>query len=215
MYTKFVTDHHKERNMKPKQIPGVPIQKKGGFHDTESTKQFKILEINSKFAVLKERFFSINRWKEYCGNASADFKHFDASGELADRFPKKGDFIRIAIPGPGTVEAKGYDWVEIINISHRDTDKSESYLMMCRPSKEPNKLKGYVAHFYTPAATSSMLISKEGNILKAAVYGRNERPNFNASFWDQIRNFFIALGGIFGFGKMQWKILADGLLDFE
>jgi hypothetical protein len=42
--------------MKPKQIPGVPIQKKGGFHDTESTKQCKILEINSKFAVLKERF---------------------------------------------------------------------------------------------------------------------------------------------------------------
>jgi hypothetical protein len=45
--------------MKPKQIPGIPIQKKGGFHDTESIQQFDVLEINSKFNILKKRFFSI------------------------------------------------------------------------------------------------------------------------------------------------------------
>ncbi|WBV53816.1 hypothetical protein [Chryseobacterium gambrini] len=201
--------------MKPKQILGVPIQKKGGFHDTESTKQFGIVEIDSKFAILKERFFAINRWKEYCGNASTDFKHFDASGDFVDRFPQKGDFIRIDIPGPGMLQAEGYDWVEILHLTHTDTERSESYMMMCRPSKEPNKPKGYIEHFYTASATSNMVISKEGNFLKSGIYGRNESPNFKVPFWDKIRNFLIAFGGIFGFGKMQWKILADGLLDFE
>ncbi|MDQ1160012.1 hypothetical protein QE422_000380 [Chryseobacterium sp. SORGH_AS 447] len=201
--------------MKPKQIPGVPLQKRGGFHDTESTRKFTSLEINSKFDVLKERFFSINKWKDYCGKASADFKLFDASGEPIDRIPKKGDFIRIEIPGPGTKEGKGYDWVEIVNISHRDTGRSESYLIMCRPSKEPNKRRSNIAHFYSPAATSNIMISKKGNILKAGIYGRNERPNFKVGITDKIRNFFIGIGGIFGFSKIQWKILAEGLLDFK
>ncbi|MDQ0595105.1 hypothetical protein QFZ37_003474 [Chryseobacterium ginsenosidimutans] len=201
--------------MKPKQIPGVPIHKKGGFHDTESTKQYNALVINTKFNILKERFFTINKWKDYCGSASADFKHFDSSGQWVERIPKKGDFIRIGIPGPGTKEAEGYDWVEIVNISHRDTDNSESFLMMCRPSKVPNRLKGYIAHFYSSAATSNIMIVREGDSLKVGIYGRNERPNFNTGFIDKIRNFFISLGGMFGFGKMQWKLLADGLLNFE
>lgn len=201
--------------MEPKQIPGVPIQKSGGFHDTESEKQCNALEIKEKFAILKDRFFSINKWKDYCGNASAEFKHFDSSGNAVDRMPIKGDFVRIGIPGPGTKEAKGYDWVEIVNISHRDTGDHESYLMMCRPSKVPNRLRGYIAHFYSPAATSNLMISREKDFLKAAIYGRNERPNFNAGFLDKIRNFLVGIGGIFGFGKIQWKLLADGLLDFK
>ncbi|KQT35700.1 hypothetical protein ASG22_01385 [Chryseobacterium sp. Leaf405] len=201
--------------MKPKQIPGIPMQKKGGFHDTESIQQFNVLEIHSKFDVLKERFFSINKWKEYCGNASAEFKHFDATGQFVDRIPVKGDLIRIGIPGPGTKEADGYDWVEIINISHKNTDTYESFLMMCRPCKAPHTLKGYIAHFYSPAATSNLMIVKEGDTLKVGIYGRNERPNFNAGFLDKIRNFFIAFGGMFGFGKMQWKMLTEGLLNFK
>jgi hypothetical protein len=86
---------------------------------------------------------------------------------------------------------------------------------MCRPSKVPNKLKSYIAHFYSPAATSNLMIFKEGDTLKAGIYGRNETPNFKAGFLDKIRNFFIALGGMFGFGKMQWKILTKGLLNFK
>lgn len=201
--------------MKPKQIPGVPLQKKGGFHDTESIKHYSIPEVQSKFNILKERFFSINKWKEFGGDASAEFKHFDSSGKWIDRIPVKGDFIRIGIPGPGTKEAKGYDWVEIANISHRDSGVRESYLMICRPSKEPTKPKGYIAHFYSPAATSNILIAREGDYIMTGVYGRNERPNFNTGFIDKIRNFFISVGGILGFGKAQWKVLAEGLINFK
>lgn len=199
--------------MKPKQIPGVPVQKKGGFHDSESTMQCTDLEVHSKFDILKQRFFSINKWKKYAGSASADFRHFDASGNAVDRMPKKGDFVRIAIPGPGNKEGQGYDWVEVVNLSHWETGSTESYLMICRPCKEPNKLNGNIAHFYGPAATSNIMISREGNTLKVGIYGRNESPNFQTAFAGRIRNFFIGVGGIFGFSKMQWKTLAEGLLD--
>ena len=59
------------------------------------------------------------------------------------------------------------------------------------------------------------MITKEGNSLKVGVYGRNEKPNFNAGFLDKIRNFFIAAGGMFGVSKIQWKLIAEGLLDFK
>lgn len=201
--------------MKPKQIPGVPRQKSGGFHDTESTKQFKATEIDAKFEILKKRFFSINEWKNYCGKASSEFKHFSESGQPVDRIPQRGDFVRIGIPGPGTNEADGYDWVEIINTAHRDTGIYESYLVSCRPSKSPNKSKGHISHFYSDSATSNFMIIKDGNVLKAGIYGRNEKPNFNATFIDKIRNCMITLGGIFGISKIQWKVLAEGLLDFK
>jgi len=201
--------------MKPKEIPGVPRQKSGGFHDTESIKQFKTIEAHAKFEILKKRFFSINEWKNYCGKGSSEFKHFSESGQPVDRIPEKGDFVRIGIPGPGTKEADGYDWVEIINIAHRDTGNHESYLVSCRPSKAPNKSMRHIAHFYSDSSTSNFMIIKEGNVLKAGIYGRNEKPNFNAAFIDKIRNCMIALGGIFGISKIQWKVLAEGLLDFK
>ncbi|WP_294287037.1 hypothetical protein [uncultured Chryseobacterium sp.] len=200
--------------MKPKQIPGVPIQKKGGFHDSESTRTCTESDVDLKFDILKQRLFSINRWKEYAGGASADFRHFDSSGKPADRMPKKGDFIRIKIPGPGNTESKGYDWVEIANLAHRDTGDAESYLMICRPSKEPNKPKGHIVHFYSAAATSNIMISKEVNKLKVGVHGRNESPNFNTGFINKIRNLFIGIGGMFGFSKIHWKSLAEGLIKF-
>lgn len=200
--------------MKAKQIPGVPMQKSGGFHDTENTKQYKDIEIDAQFEILKKRFFSINEWKVYCGKASSEFKHFSESGQPIDRIPQRGDFIRIGIPGPGTVEAGGYDWVEIVNIAHRQIDDYESYLISCRPSKDPTKPKGHIAHFYSRSATSNIMIAKESNILKVGVYGRNEKPNFNAVFMDIIRNFMIAAGGMIGIAKIQWKLLTKGLLDF-
>lgn len=200
--------------MKPKQIPGVPKQKSGGFHDTESKKHYKAIETDAKFEILKKRFFSINEWKGYCGKASSEFKHFSESGQPVERIPQRGDFIRIGIPGPGTKEANGYDWVEITNIAHRQIDNYESYLISCRPSKDPNQLKGRVAHFYRATATSNIMIEKDGDSLKTGVYGRNEKPNFDAVFLDKIRNFIIAIGGMLGIAKIQWKLLTDGLLDF-
>lgn len=202
--------------MKPKHIKGVPPQKSGGFHDTESRKQFDQALIPLKFEILQKRFFQINKWKSYCGEAFAEFKLHDSEGNPIDREPQKGDFVRINIPGPGETEAKGYDWVEITDICFYQDSISESIMMTCRPSGNPQqKNNRHIAHFYSSKATSTFMIYKSPTHLKTAVYGRNESPNFNAKWFDMIRNFFVAAGGMMGIAKIQWKQLTDGFLDFE
>lgn len=202
--------------MKPKPIKGVPQQKSGGFHDTESYKHFEPALIPLKFEILKTRFCAVNQWKSYCGEAFAAFKLYNSNGNPIDRQPQKGDFIRINIPGPGEIEAKGYDWVEITDFCYYQDAHSESITMTCSPSTDPQLGKSsHIAHFYSSRATSTFMISRDPNQLKAAVYGRNETPNFNANWLDIIRNIIVATGGVLGIAKIQWKQLTDGLLDFD
>ncbi|MEY8760216.1 hypothetical protein [Chryseobacterium tongliaoense] len=203
--------------MKPKQIPGVPEQIKGGFHDTESQKQYEDLATAiQKFEILKQRFLSVNQWKVYTGENSADFCLYDSSGNQLHGKPQIGNYVRIDIPGPGEAEAKGYDWVEIVDIFHRQTDEAENLLMTCRPSKIPAQQKNnHIAHFYSEKSISTFMVSRNGTAIQAAVYGRNEVPNMKAKFFDKIRNLAIAIGGIMGVSKIQWKALADGLLNFD
>ncbi|MGC5745226.1 hypothetical protein [Chryseobacterium sp. NFX27] len=134
--------------MKPKQINRVPQQQSGGFHDTESQKQFAPELLPLKFDILKQRFFSVNRWKSYCGEGFAAFKLYDSEGNAAERPPQKGDFMRIDIPGPGETEAKGYDWVEVTDICFEEDNYSESILITCSPSGNPQDRKNkHIAHF--------------------------------------------------------------------
>lgn len=202
--------------MKPKQIKGIPGQQYGGFHDTESEKTVEPELLPLKFEMLQNRFFSINHWKNYCGEEFADFKLYDHKGNAVERNPQKDDFIRIDIPGPGEKEAEGYDWVKVTDICFCEDHNSESISMTCRPSGDPNNEQNdHVAHFYSPKATSTFMISRTPNHLTAAVYGRNESPNLNAKLIDTVRNIFVAAGGMIGIAKIQWKKLTDGLLDFN
>ncbi|NIF05189.1 hypothetical protein F3J23_07005 [Chryseobacterium sp. Tr-659] len=202
--------------MKPKKIKGVPSQKSGGFHDTESRKLFKQDQVSLKFEILKKRLFSINQWKSFGGESFADFKLYDSNADPVQREPQKGDFIRINIPGPGETEASGYDWVEITDICYYQDSFTESVLMTCRPSPDPgNKKSRHIAHFYSSKASSTFLIFRSPTHLRAGVYGRNESPNFNAKLIDIIRNITVAAGGMMGTAKIQWKQLTDGFLDFD
>lgn len=203
--------------MKPKKISGVPAQQRGGFHDTESLKEFDSPEkAAEKFQLLKERFFAFSEWKSYCGKGSADFRLYDSAGNPVQRIPKIGDFIRIDIPGPPDQAGRGFDWVQIIKIAHKDDDHEECILITSSPCRNPQEKEyPYAAHFYSEKATSTFLISHSGSTLKAGIYGRNESPNFNAKLIDKVRNLMIAFGGILGFSKIQWKCIADGLLDFN
>ncbi|MCA6066033.1 hypothetical protein JI747_002515 [Chryseobacterium sp. RG1] len=204
--------------MKPKELFGVPIQKKGSYHDTEAKKSYADQEqVNEGFNTLKERFMLINNWKSYCGEGFADFKLFDSEGKMVERFPLIGDYIRIDIPGPGTVEAKGYDWVEITDLFEEQTHGiCLNFMMMtCRPSKNPqNKTSEHIVHFYSDHATSTFAIFKGRDFIEAGIYGRNETPNMDSEFIDKARNFLIAAGGMIGISKIQWKTLVDGFLDF-
>ena len=203
--------------MEAKQIPGVPVQKKGAFHDTESKRSFESEEhVANHFEILKDRFFSIHRWKEYGGDLSADFRLFDCVGSYVDRMPRKGDYIRIDIPGPGDIKAKGYDWVEVMKIDDRCYgDELERYLLVCRPSAVPQSNKEHIAHFYARESSSSFIISRGIDYIKAGIYGRNEVPNISRTgFFGRIRNLLVSIGGFFQLTKIQWKTLADGFLDF-
>lgn len=199
--------------MKPKKIPGAPQQIKGSCHDTESKKKVEDnQDIEKEFNILKQRFFAINHWRKYCADSSTDFKLCNSSGQIVDRLPEIGDFIRIDIPGPGSSAGKSYDWVEIIQI---DTDIPDRVMIQCRPSRCPLKESRKIAHFYSCKATSTFVVSKGKDFVQAGIYGRNEYPNLKSGFIDSIRNIMIAIGGMFGFSKIQWKCLANGLVDFE
>ncbi|MDR6403707.1 MULTISPECIES: hypothetical protein [Chryseobacterium] len=202
--------------MKAKEIPGVPQQKKGSFHDTESQKYFENSSAAAQqFEILKKRFLNISQWKEYCGGNLADFKLYDSYGYFIERDPQIGDFIKIDIPGPGDTEAKGYDWVKIISIFSEKNDNYERILISCSPSIVPGEPKDYhIAHFYSAEATSNFMILRQDNCITTAVYGRNESPNFKTTSVNITRNIFIAIGGMMGASKIQWKSLTDGLLDF-
>jgi hypothetical protein len=199
--------------MKPKNIPGVPQQVKGSFHDTESIKKIdKTEDLDIKFNILKQRFFAINNWKKYCSESSADFRLCDSSGKTVERLPEIGDYIRIDIPGPGGREGRSFDWVQIIQI---DLGIPNQVMIQCRPSKDPiKKHSRKIAHFYSNCATSTFFVSKGENTIKAGIYGRNESPNLKSGFFNAIRNWMIAIGGMLGFSKIQWKCLANGLVDF-
>ena len=79
----------------------------------------------------------------------------------------------------------------------------------------PGDNTGEISHFYSPLATSSFRnckrkrLHQSGNIL-------NEIPNYaKTGLINKIRNFIITLGGFAKVSKIQWKCLADGLLDFQ
>ncbi|HIB8181461.1 TPA: hypothetical protein ACWX1I_002867 [Elizabethkingia anophelis] len=195
----------------------IPIQRKGGSHNTESRQYCGSREVAmQKFETLMTRFFSVHLWKSYCGDNFADFRLYDLNGSYTQRIPERGDYIRIDIPGPGTVEARGYDWVKIVEMDHRYSNdhQSEDVIMICRPCRSPLDPKKYISHFYSSKATSTFIISKNNTYIKAGIYGRNETPNLNATFIDKFRNIMVALGAMVGIAKIQWKTLTDGFLDF-
>ncbi|MCY0969213.1 hypothetical protein [Chryseobacterium wangxinyae] len=204
--------------LKPKEIPNVPVQEKGSFHDTESVKFFDHQDLaRTNYQILKDRFLSVNYWDYYSKSKGAEFKLHTKEGILKKRLPEIGDFIRIDIPGPGNFEARGYDWVEITDLYSEEFingETLESYVMVCRPSGVPGKDDTHTAHFYGSDATSTFIISRGEDFIKFGVYGRNESPNLDANIADKARNLMIALGGMVGLSKIQWQILTDSLVDF-
>jgi len=204
--------------MEAKKCPGIPPQIKGAFHDTESQKNFNVPELAvQKYIELKKRFLDINHWKDYCGKGSTGFKLYNGLGGALERLPQVGDFVRINIPGPGDNRAGGFDWVQIVELNAQfiHGDEIESQLMICRPSRMPGDSSGRISHFYSQEATSSFRIARGRDFIRVEIYGRNETPNYSGrGFINKIRNFIITIGGFARLSKIQWKCIADGLLDF-
>lgn len=166
------------------------------------------------YETAQKRLLDVNSWKEISGNPSASFTLNDGQGTKVRRQAMEGDYIRIRIPGSHAGENREFDWVRIEQIIEMKSDRGTAYTgMRVRPAPPPAEMDREVAHFFREDATSSFMIEKRGNLVKASVYGRNEMPNTGmARVKRKLRNFFVALGALAGFSHAQWKSLVKGIL---
>ncbi|HMH24932.1 MAG TPA: hypothetical protein VK563_24325 [Puia sp.] len=202
----------------------VPAQGKGGETETpEAVTASSEKEAIRIFLVARDRLLNVNHWDSLCGPLSAGFRLTDEAGHPMDADAKVGNYIRIDLPGPGTAEGQGFDWVKIEKIEyHPVLERYELFLLQARPSPQPGKMgeagsQGTIArdtaHFFEQSATSSFIVERDGLNVSATVYGRNEIPNMSASHVaDKVRNAVIGIAGAAGVSKLQWRALVKGLL---
>jgi len=204
--------------MKEKNYTGIiPDQQTGKAIDAENSVELNnVEEAKTFFNVVKRRLQDINNWHELAGNLSADFQLVDRNGVEVQRSAQKGDYFKIDIPGPGSVSGNGYDWVQIEEVESTSTPDVESFGFRVRPTQNPQKNNGDIAHFYSSESTSSFTVTREKNKVTAAIYDRNAKPNKEAdSITDKVRDAVVGTAGTIAFSKIQWKSLTDGLLSRE
>ena len=188
----------------------IPENEKGIETNTESSIELASeAEANEFYGRVKQRLLDINHWHDFAGTATADFRVTDGKGNEVNRPPRKGDFFKITIPGPGTITGEGHDWVQVEAIEENENEIA----IRVRPASNPLNEREDIAHFFSDEATSSFVVKKDNNKVTAAVYGRNEKPNLDTEkVVDKLRNAAVATGAVSGFSKLQWKSLVNGLI---
>lgn len=192
----------------------VPPQYEGSQTNTEAVETLPTeSDAREFFDVVKNRLLNVNGWHDYAGKGTAAFQLTDAAGKEVERTAQKGDHFKIDIPGPGSVSGEGYDWVQIEEIAEVHNKEGDSIAVRVRPATDPQNDRPDIAHFFNSEATSNFVVTRKGTEVKAAVYGRNEKPNTEAeTVVDKVRNTAVATGATSGFSNIQWKSLVTGLL---
>jgi len=192
----------------------VPLQQTGKAIDTKSS--FELQDENDAIAFfpeVKKRLENVNHWKDVAGALSATFQLVDENGVDTQRPPRKGDYFKIDIPGPGSQSGEGYDWVRVEEIEDSTSSDSERFGFRVRPAQNPLGSQRDIAHFYSDESTSSFIVERTNNKITASVYDRNTKPNTEAdSTTDKIRDAVVGVAGVVSFSKIQWKSLTDGLI---
>jgi hypothetical protein len=192
----------------------VPEQQSGKAIDAHTSIELENDQAAKRFfAIVQGRLADVNQWHTIAENISAEFKLMDKSGNILNRVPEKGDYFRIDIPGPGSKAGEGYDWVQIEQVLNTHKTSEEAYGFRVRPAVNPLNETGDTAHFYAPQSTSTFLVTRSGSEIKAEIFDRNTKPNDETDTTaDMIRSAVVGIAGLFGFSKIQWKGLAEGLL---
>ena len=165
------------------------------------------------FNTVKSRLQQVSQWHEIAGGISARFQLMDANGEPVNSAPQQGNYLRIDIPGPGTVTGAGYDWARVEDIIHQVLPNSECYGFRVRPARNPENDDQDIAHFFSATGTSSFIVDRKGAVITAAVFDRNIQPNEDANnIVDKVRDLMTGSAGMLIFSKLQWKNLTEGLL---
>ena len=167
------------------------------------------------FTAACNRLKDVNHWKDLAGTFSSAFQLTDLSGSEVDGVANAGLYIRIDIPGPGSIAGQGYDWVLIEKVEQATLNEhQEICYIRARPTEHPLHKSEGVAHFLESEATSSFVITRNYDQLTATVFGRNEVPNTHTDHViDNVRNAIIGASGALGVSKLQWGALVKGLLN--
>ena len=201
--------------MKQKDYTGIiPPQYTGTQIEVDATVELKdIDEARAFYIVAKSRLLQVNNWHHVAGIISARFQLIDAAGNEVDRHAAKNDYLKIDIPGPGSTEGGGYDWVMIEALYEVSDAENESIGFRVRPCKNPFENKNKIAHFYADEATSNFIVIREGTNVIAWVVDHNLMPNDDAgSLVDKIRDAAVGMGALTLFSKIQWQGLVDGII---
>ena len=201
--------------MKQKDYTGIiPPQYTGTQIEVDATVELKdIDEARAFYIVAKSRLLQVNNWHHVAGIISARFQLIDAAGNEVDRHAAKNDYLKIDIPGPGSTEGGGYDWVMIEALYEVRDAENESIGFRVRPCKNPFENKNKIAHFYADEATSNFIVIREGTNVIAWVVDHNLMPNDDAgSLVDKIRDATVGIGALTLFSKIQWQGLVDGII---
>lgn len=192
----------------------IPEQTEGGFSDISSEIMMEtVTEAIFHFKCIKKRFFDINSWELFAGEEQAEFALCDENGELILSKAEVGNYVRIKIPVLHNLIGGSYDWVKIEVIDTEETEDSEMVFVRVRPSQNPLKKNGIIAHFHKATATSSFIIKREGRKISCEVHGRNELPNTeHLTLLQKLRNEVVSLGGTVFASKFQWKSFTDGII---
>ena len=193
----------------------VPPQFAGQQIEVEATKELKNEEYAKRlYNVAKKKLLDVNNWNKVAGAITAQFQIIDEKGEEVIREVKKGDYLRINIPGPGSKEGDGYDWVLVEELKEINKGSLQSVGFRVRPNENPFSEKNETAHFYSKEATSSFIITRENSKLISWIIDRNLLPNTESgSLVDKLRDVVVGISAIAGFSKLQWQGLADGLIE--
>jgi len=193
----------------------VPAQFVGQEIEVEATKELKDeAGAKSLYNVAKRKLLDVNNWQKIAGAITAQFQIIDDKGEKVTRDVKKGDYLRINIPGPGSKEGDGYDWVLVEELKEINLGSLQSVGFRVRPNENPFGEKNETSHFYSKEATSSFIICRENSKLISWIIDRNLLPNTESgSLVDKVRDVVVGVSAIAGFSKVQWQQLADGLIE--
>ena len=197
----------------------IPLNTKGKPSDLEFS-----ITLASRAAAIDTYRRAVKRllnppiWHELAGWATAHFSLVDQDGTELHRLTKKGDYLRIDIPGPGPAAGDGYDWVKVDMLEdHSEPDAEDEWMgMKVHPSTGPGKVSTEPAHFFHSDASSTFIIERNGDTVTAFYHGRNEVPNTaTEKISDNIRNAIVAAGAIMSLSEAQWSALSKGFLADE
>ena len=192
----------------------IPEQKTGSEMNAVARASFdNIADSEAFYVIAKKRLLNINSWGELSQLPSSTFILCDSSGNPANRSALTGDLIKIDIPGPGTANGDGYDWVQIEYIQEEQINNTEQISLRARPCPNPKNPDTEPAHFFKSSATSTFQIKRIGTEVFAEEHGRNEVPNTDTTHpIDNIRNNLVGFVAKIGLSYPQWKGLVEGLV---